>query len=72
MTDLFFDFLDTYLVTRMAGVEVLARAHSTTQAQPGKPLRFSVDMSAALFFDPESGKSINGERIMPLENFPAV
>ena len=56
----------------MAGVEVLARAHSTTQAQPGKPLRFSVDMSAALFFDPESGKSINGERIMPLENFPAV
>jgi multiple sugar transport system ATP-binding protein len=49
---------DTYLVTRMAGVEVLARARSTTLAQPGKPLRFSVDMSSALFFDPKSGRLI--------------
>ena len=46
---------DTYVVTRMAGAEVLARVRAATEVRPGLRFRFSVDVASALLFDPETG-----------------
>jgi multiple sugar transport system ATP-binding protein len=49
---------DTYLISRMAGVDVIARVPAETVVQPGENFSFTVRMEQALCFDPDSGLRI--------------
>jgi multiple sugar transport system ATP-binding protein len=46
---------DTFVVTRLADKEVVARMRSDADAKPGQVLPFAFNMDKAVVFDPESG-----------------
>ncbi|RFB78333.1 ABC transporter ATP-binding protein [Methylovirgula sp. 4M-Z18] len=46
---------DTFVVTRAAGKEVVARMRAETAVQPGQRIPFSFNLTKAVIFDPESG-----------------
>ena len=49
---------DTFLISRMAGIDVIARVAASTRVRPGAEFRFAVNMARALFFDPDTGQRI--------------
>ena len=49
---------DTFLISRMAGADVISRVPADTSIQPGDTFRFNVNMEQVLLFDPESGTRI--------------
>ncbi len=49
---------DTLAMFRLGGVDVTARMPAYADLRPDSQGRFSVDMSKAVFFDPETGKRI--------------
>ena len=50
---------DTFLISRMAGVDVIARVAAATTVRPGDDFRFGVRMDQALFFYPDTGLRIS-------------
>ena len=50
---------DTFLISRMAGTDVIARVPADTSIRPGETFRFSVNMDQILLFDPETGTRLN-------------
>ena len=50
---------DTFLISRMAGTDVIARVPADTSIRPGEAFRFSVNMDQVLLFDPETGTRID-------------
>lgn len=42
----------------LGGVEVTTRLHAAADVWTGSVVRFTIDMSKAVFFDPESGNRI--------------
>jgi multiple sugar transport system ATP-binding protein len=49
---------DTFLISRMAGMDIIARVPSATVVRPGDRFRFAIRMDSVLFFNPESGLRI--------------
>ncbi|MEL7150813.1 MAG: sn-glycerol-3-phosphate ABC transporter ATP-binding protein UgpC [Pseudomonadota bacterium] len=45
---------DTFVSTTIAGVECIARMRADTDASPGQPSEFAVNMEKAVFFDPKT------------------
>jgi multiple sugar transport system ATP-binding protein len=50
---------DTFAVTRLGGVEVIARMRADTDLKPGEIAPFAFNMDKAVLFDPESGNRID-------------
>jgi multiple sugar transport system ATP-binding protein len=46
---------DTFVVTRIAGKEVIARMRAEATVQPGQTIPFAFNLDKALLFDPASG-----------------
>src|SRR5690606_40862801 len=46
---------DTFVVTRLGGIEVIARMHADAVLRPGEMAPFAFAMSKAVLFDPQSG-----------------
>ena len=49
---------DTFVIIRLAGMEVMARLPADTRLQAGAPAPFAFDMSRAVFFDPQTSLRI--------------
>ncbi|HVZ00340.1 MAG TPA: sn-glycerol-3-phosphate ABC transporter ATP-binding protein UgpC [Dongiaceae bacterium] len=49
---------DTFAVTRLGGVEVIARMRADADLKPGQIAPFSFNMEKAVLFDPETGARI--------------
>ncbi len=49
---------DTFVVTRLGGVEVIARMHADAVVRPGQPAPFAFAMGKAVLFDPETGQRL--------------
>lgn len=49
---------DMLAMINIGGVEVTTRLHAAADVRTGSTGRFTIDMSKAVFFDPESGKRI--------------
>ncbi len=45
---------DTFVTTTIGGVECIARMRADTDARPGQPSEFAVNMEKAIFFDPKT------------------
>ena len=50
---------DTFAVTRLGGVEVIARMRADTDLKPGQTAPFAFNMDKAVLFDPQSGNRID-------------
>jgi multiple sugar transport system ATP-binding protein len=50
---------DTFAVTRLGGVEVIARMRADTDLKPGQTAPFAFNMEKAVLFDPQSGNRID-------------
>ena len=50
---------DTYVLMALGGVEVTARLHAETAAQPGADMDFTFNMEKASYFDADSGHRLN-------------
>ena len=50
---------DTFLISRMADTDVIARVPADTSVRAGETFRFSVNMEQVLLFDPETGTKID-------------
>jgi len=49
---------DTYLISHMAGIDVVARLPAATMVQPGADFHFAINMEQALVFDNSTGMRI--------------
>ncbi|MGH6930064.1 MAG: TOBE domain-containing protein, partial [Dongiaceae bacterium] len=49
---------DTFVVTRLADKEVIARMRADADVRPGQLAPFAFAMDKAVLFDPETGKRI--------------
>ena len=49
---------DTFVVTRLGGVEVIARMHADAVIRPGEQAPFAFAMGKAVLFDPETGQRL--------------
>ena len=49
---------DTFVVTRLAGVEVIARMHADADVRPGQMAPFAFAMNKAVLFDPQTGQRL--------------
>jgi multiple sugar transport system ATP-binding protein len=49
---------DTFVVTHLAGREVVARMRSDAEVRPGQTLAFAFNLDKALLFDPDSGERL--------------
>ncbi len=49
---------DTFVVTRLAGREVIARMRADAEVRPGQIAPFAFAMDKAVLFDPDSGKRV--------------
>jgi multiple sugar transport system ATP-binding protein len=49
---------DTFAVTKLGGVEVIARMRADADLKPGQTAPFAFNMDKAVLFDPESGNRI--------------
>jgi multiple sugar transport system ATP-binding protein len=49
---------DTFVVTRLADSEVIARMRADAEVRPGQPAPFAFAMDKAVLFDPETGRRI--------------
>lgn len=49
---------DMLAMINLGGIEVTTRLHAAAAVKAGSPSTFTVDMSKAVFFDPESGERI--------------
>jgi len=50
---------DTFAVTRLGGVEVIARMRADTDLKPGQTAPFAFNMEKAVLFDPQTGSRID-------------
>jgi multiple sugar transport system ATP-binding protein len=49
---------DTFAVTRLAGIEVIARMRADADVRPGQMAPFAFNMEKAVLFDPETGRRL--------------
>ena len=49
---------DTFVTTTIGGAQCIARMRADTEAQPGQPADFAINMEKAVFFDPKSENRI--------------
>ena len=49
---------DTFAVTRLAGVEVIARMRADADVRPGQMAPFAFNMEKAVLFDPETKRRL--------------
>jgi multiple sugar transport system ATP-binding protein len=50
---------DTYVLTKLGGIDVIGRFHAETASEEGKEMDFAFDLAKVSYFDPETEKRLN-------------